>query len=157
MGQISRFIFTLTVVLLITSQVWAQDVDKGRMEFVKNRCYKCHTINSDSVAIEKDMKEFAQSMGVEYKPDEEKDEEKMGGDLSHVGNIRSKEFLTKFVQDPRSYFKDTPDCERESKKKYRKRFKGSDAELKDLVAYISSLKNKNQQAADFKSCLKETN
>lgn len=165
MGQISRYIFTvatltafllsvtLSVTLVRTAN--AAHVDEGRTIFVENRCYKCHTVQSEASAIENEKAKFAESMGVEAKADDDEDDDKTGGDLSHVGKIRDSAFLKKFVQDPRDYFKDSFDCQRTAKKKYRKRFKGSDEELEALVAYISSLKYENQQAADFESCLKE--
>lgn len=158
MGQISRYIFTLATFatfLLLASQGWTQDINKGRTVFVENRCYKCHTVQSESSAIDKEIAKFAASMGVESKADDDEEEDKTGGDLSHVGKIRDTAFLKKFVQDPRDHFKDSFDCQRTAKKKYRKRFKGSDEELQALVAYLSSLKYENQQAADFESCLKE--
>lgn len=155
MGQLSRYFFTIATFLLLASQGLAQDINNGRTVFVENRCYKCHTVQSEASQIEKEIAKFAESMGVEAKANDDDEEDKTGGDLSHVGKIRDKAFLKKFVQDPRDHFKDSFDCQRTAKKKYRKRFKGSDAELKSLVAYLSSLKYENQNPADFESCLKE--
>ena len=133
----------------------ASEKESGRKIFVESRCYTCHTINSESKEIEAVKEEFAKAKGVELKEDnEEGDEEKKGGDLSDVGNERDVKWLTAFVQDPKDYFKDDADCKKIAKKKYRKRFKGSEAELQTLVNYLASLKYGNKKDVSD-SCLKD--
>lgn len=157
MGKVASASLLLTTLLLSGIAVWGQDAgtaEKGREVFVEKRCYTCHTINAEAEAIEKEKMEFAKEKGVEVKEGDE-EEEKRGGDLSHVGKVRDVNWIKELVQDPKDQFKDTSECSREAKKKYRKRFKGTDEELETLVTYLSSLKYEEQQAKGFQSCLKE--
>jgi cytochrome c2 len=55
---------------------------------------------------------------------------KMGGDLSDIGDKKDADWLTKYVKDPKSVM---PEAKMPA-------FKGSDADLQDLVAYLMSLK-----------------
>lgn len=161
MGQVCATIFILTALLISGRVASGQDakvVENGRKIFVEKRCYMCHTINGDAKALEKEKEEFAKAQGVEVKKEEgeeEEEKEKIGGDLSNVGKARDEKWLKEFLRDPRSYFKDTPECAKNAKKKYRKRFKGTDEDLTTLVTYLSSLKYEKQQEKGFESCLKE--
>lgn len=158
MGKVASTLLLLTVLLFSGLAVWSQDtatVEEGRGIFVEKRCYTCHTVNADAEAIEKEKVEFAKAKGVAVKEGDEEEEEKRGGDLSHVGKVRDVNWIKELVQNPKDQFKDTSECSREAKKKYRKRFKGTDEELEALVTYLSSLKYEEQQAKDFETCLKE--
>lgn len=160
MGQVFKTFFILIFLLFSVNLVWGQDSDSakmGRKIFVESRCYTCHTIKAQSQEIEKEKEEFAKAKGVEVKEDEEEDKEegKKGGDLSNVGAQRDTQWIKDFSKDPKAYFKDETECQRLAKKKYRKRFKGSEADLEILVTYLSSLKYGEQQEEGFKSCLKE--
>jgi len=155
MVQIYRYVYVLIFLAAFTAGAYAQDSSAdGPTIFVESRCYTCHTIKAQEAEIEAAKEAFAKSKGVELKDKEEKEEAK-GGDLSDVGNLRTKEWLTKFLKDPRPYFKDAKDCQKEAKKKYRKRFKGSDEQFEVLVTYLSSLKYGDMQEAGFESCLIE--
>ena len=151
MGQIYRYIFILSFVSLLTNFSKAED---GRKIFVEHRCYTCHTINAEAEQLKKDMEEFAKEKGVELKETEE-DADSQKHDLSDIGNERSSEWLTNFLKSPKEYFKDTPDCKKLARKKDRKKFKGSDADLQTLVNYLASLKYGNQGKEEGESCLKE--
>lgn len=154
MEQIYRYVYVL--VLLVTSLTIADNLSlaaDGPTVFVEGRCYTCHTIKAQSEEIEAAKVAFAESKGVEIKKDEK--EEAKGGDLSNVGNQRDKQWITDFLKDPKPFFKDSAACKKEAKKKYRKRFKGSDEEFEILVTYISSLKYGDMQEAGFESCLIE--
>ena len=160
MRNVNLYLFLLISLLASALIVWSQGNEAeqtGRKIFVESRCYTCHTINAQSQQIEKEKEEFAKAKGVEVKEDEEDDEEegKKGGDLSNVGAQRDSKWIKDFSKDPKAYFKDDTECQRLAKKKYRKRFKGSEADLDILVAYLSSLKYEEQQEAGFKSCLKD--
>ncbi|HXG30840.1 MAG TPA: c-type cytochrome [Thermodesulfobacteriota bacterium] len=166
MGQVFRAVFyrslfLLSVLVLSLGVAWGQgtnQVEVGRKVFIEKRCYTCHTVNAEAKVIEKEKEEFAKAKGVEVKPKEEEEEEedqKVGGDLSNVGKVRESKWIQEFVQNPKDYFKEDPECAKKAKKKYRKRFKGTEEELSALVAYLSSLKYEKQQEKDFKSCLKE--
>jgi len=155
MEQIYRYVYVL--VLLISSFTVANTQSSaadGPTIFVESRCYTCHTIKAQSAEIEAAKVAFAESKGVELKEDEDKEEAK-GGDLSNVGNLRDKQWITDFLKDPKPFFKDSASCKKEAKKKYRKRFKGSEEQFEVLVTYISSLKYGDMQEAGFESCLKE--
>ncbi len=159
MGQIFRYIFILTFLVIYSGLSFAEDTktnEQGRKIFIESRCYTCHTIKAEAAQIEKEKEAFAKSRGVELKDEDSKegDDEKKGGDLSNVGNERDSKWLTEFVTNPKKYFKDGADCKKIAKKKYRKRFKGSDEELRTLVNYIASLKYGKQRESS-ESCLKD--
>jgi len=158
MVQIFKNVYVLALMLIIPAAAFAQDASvqqKGINIFVEKRCYTCHTVKAESAQIEAAKEAFAKTKGVELKETAEEKEEAKGGDLSNIGADRTQEWLTKFVKNPKEYFKDTPDCKKLAKKKERKKFKGTDAEFQDLLAWLSSLKYGNKQEAGFKSCLKE--
>ncbi|HEX3034819.1 MAG TPA: c-type cytochrome [Thermodesulfobacteriota bacterium] len=156
-----RSLFLVTVLVLSVSIARGQDtglVEKAHKIFVEKRCYTCHTINAEAEAIEKEKVEFAKTKGVEVKEDDDEDEDekkKIGGDLSHVGKIKDAESIKTFLQNPRGNFKDTAECRRKERSKYKKRFRGTDEELETIVSYLSGLKYEEQQAPGFETCLKE--
>jgi len=158
MVQIHGYVYVLALFLMIPAAAYAQDgsvQQKGIAIFVEKRCYTCHTVKAESAQIEAAKEAFAKSKGVELKESAEDKDESKGGDLSNIGADRTQEWLTKFLKNPKDYFKDTPDCKKLAKKKERKKFKGTDAEFQDLVAWIETLKSGNKQEAGFESCLKE--
>ncbi len=158
MVQIFRNVYVLALMLIIPAAAFAQDTSvqqKGIEIFVEHRCYTCHTVKAEAAQIDAAKVAFAKTKGVESKETAEEKEEPKGGDLSNIGTDRTQEWLTKFLKDPKDYFKDTPDCKKLAKKKERKKFKGTDAEFQDLLAWLSSLKYGDKQEAGFKSCLKE--
>ena len=158
MVQIHGYVYVLALFLMIPAAAYAQDgsvQEKGIAVFVEKRCYTCHTVKAESAQIESAKEAFAKSKGVELKESAEDKDESKGGDLSNIGADRTQEWLTKFLKNPKDYFKDTPDCKKLAKKKERKKFKGTDAEFQDLVAWIETLKSGNKQEAGFESCLKE--
>jgi cbb3-type cytochrome oxidase cytochrome c subunit len=157
MGKIHGPFFILAFIFMFsgTADTRADEVkEQGRKIFVEKRCYTCHTINAESKEIEKVKEEFAKEKGIETSSDDE-EEERIGVDLSDVGTRRDKDRLTKFLEDPKPYFKDTPPCQKNAKKKYRKRFKGTQEDFDALIAYLSTLKYDSQQEKDFESCLND--
>jgi cbb3-type cytochrome oxidase cytochrome c subunit len=154
MEQIYRYVYVL--VLLVTSLTIADNLSlaaDGPTVFVEGRCYTCHTIKAQSEEIEAAKVAFAESKGVELKESDKEDSK--GGDLSNVGSLRDKQWIADFLKDPKPFFKDSAACKKEAKKKYRKRFKGSDEEFEVLVTYIASLKYGDMQEEGFESCLIE--
>jgi len=127
--------------------------DQGRKLFIEKRCYTCHTIDSEANEIEKQKEAFAKEKGVESSSEDDGD--RIGVDLSDIGKRRDKDSFTNFLKDPRPSFKDTPPCQKNAKKKYRKRFKGTPEEFDSLIAYLMTLKYDSQQKEDFESCLKK--
>jgi cbb3-type cytochrome oxidase cytochrome c subunit len=165
MGLFVKVFFLLIGLALLPGPAGAQEAERvkeARRLFVEKRCYTCHTIKAESDAIEKEKEAFAKSRGVEAKDEEEEgdeegedtDDKKKGGDLSHVGREKDAKWIREFVQKPKDYFKDTPECQRLGKKKQRKRFKGTDKELEILAEYLSRLKYA-EQGEKKQSCLKE--
>lgn len=158
MVQIHGYVYVLALLLMIPAAAYAQDgsvQQKGITIFVEKRCYTCHTVKAESAQVEAAKEAFAKSKGVELKESEEDKDESKGGDLSNVGADRDAKWLTDFIKNPKDYFKDTPDCKKLAKKKDRKKFKGTDAEFQDLLAWLETLKYGNMQEAGFESCLKE--
>ncbi len=130
--------------------------DDGLKVFIEKRCYTCHTVGARAAEVEKAQATFVKEMGAE--PDGEeagKEKETRGGDLSDVGKKRDAAWLREFTQNPKPHFKDDADCQREAKKKDRKKFKGTPAELDALLAFLQSLKKEAMQAPGFSSCLRE--
>ena len=158
MVQIHKYVYVLALLFLLTVVGYAEESSvqqKGIEIFVEKRCYTCHTVKAEAAQIDEAKVAFAKSKGVEVKEDAEEKEESKGGDLSNVGADRDGKWLTEFLKNPKDYFKDTPECKKLAKKKERKKFKGTDAQFQDLLAWLETLKYGNKQEADFKSCLKE--
>lgn len=158
MVQIHGYVYVLAFSLMLTAAGFAQESSveqKGIAVFVEKRCYTCHTVKAEAAQIDEAKAAFAKSKGVEVKEDAEEKEESKGGDLSNVGADRDAKWLTDFIKNPKDYFKDTPECKKLAKKKDRKKFKGTDAQFQDLLAWLETLKYGNKQEADFQSCLKE--
>ena len=158
MVQIHGYVYVLALLLVIPASAYAQEgsvQEKGIAVFVEKRCYTCHTVKAESAQVEAAKEAFAKSKGVELKESDEDKDESKGGDLSNVGADRDGKWLTDFIKNPKDYFKDTPDCKKLAKKKDRKKFKGTDAEFQDLLAWLETLKYGNMQEAGFESCLKE--
>ena len=156
MRQNFTFLLIPVVVIILYSTALAQNNEaaaNGRKMFIEKRCYTCHTINAEADAIQKEKEAFAKSKGVELKS-KEKDDEGIAPDLSNIGSKRDAESITTFLKNPKKYFKDTPVCKSNAKKKYRKRFKGSPEELEVLVIYLSNLNYDSYTQEDFVSCLK---
>ena len=157
MAHIFRLVIVMTGLIILSGLASAQDnevKENGRKIFIEKRCYTCHTINAEADAIQKEKEAFAKSKGVELKPDDEKKEEGIAPDLSDIGNKVDTEFLQAFLKNPKKYFKDTPICQSNAKKKYRKRFKGTPEQFEILITYLSTLKYESYNV-DFVSCLKE--
>lgn len=130
--------------------------DAGLKVFIEKRCYTCHTVSARSADVEKQKADFIKASGAGEAGEEgEDDKESRGGDLSDVGKKRDKAWLDTFLKNPKPQFKDDADCQREAKKKDRKKFKGTPEEFDKLTTFLLSLKQDAKQAAGFKSCLKE--
>ena len=158
MKHIFRLSIVMAGLIVLFNLASAQDnqvKENGRKIFIEKRCYTCHTINAEADAIQKEKEAFAKSKGVELKPDDEKKEEGIAPDLSDIGNKVDAEFLKAFLKNPKKYFKNTPVCQSNAKKKYRKRFKGTSEEFETLVAYLTTLKYDSYTREDFESCLIE--
>jgi cbb3-type cytochrome oxidase cytochrome c subunit len=134
----------------------ASAADAGLKVFIEKRCYTCHTISARSAEVEKEKAAFVKEAGVEAEEEGEGDDkETRGGDLSDVGKKRDAAWLQEFMKSPKGHFKDDAACQREAKKKDRKKFKGTPEELNALMALLQSLKQEAKQAPGFTSCLKE--
>jgi len=158
MVQIHGYVYVLAFLLLLPAIGFAQDPSveqKGIAVFVEKRCYTCHTVKAEAAQVEAAKAAFAKSKGVELKESEEDKEESKGGDLSNIGADKDAKWLTDFLKNPKDYFKDTPECKKLAKKKDRKKFKGTDAEFQDLLAWLETLKFGDQQEPGFEQCLKE--
>lgn len=100
--------------------------DDGKQIFLKSECNECHTVKQ--LGIEKlPAKEGGKQSDEEA---EEEDEDTEPPDLSGVGKEHDAKFLAGFLQKK---------VKNDDGKKHRKRFKGSDAELQALVAFLGTL------------------
>lgn len=157
MVQVFRNVYILALLLAIPGAAIAQDgsvQEKGIAVFVEKRCYTCHTVKAEAAQVDAAKAAFAQSKGVELK-ESDGDKEAKGGDLSNIGAEKDTVWLTAFLKDPKDYFLDTPECKKLAKQKDRKKFKGTDAELNDLTAWLVTLKYGDMQEPGFENCLKE--
>ena len=155
MEQIYKYVYVLVFLSMVSAAAYAQDAQQqGQALFIEKRCYTCHTIKAQAAEIKAAKAAFAEEKGVAPKEKDEKDDAK-GGDLSNVGAERDKEWIATYSKDPREYFKDTKACKKSAKKKYRKRFKGSDEDFQVLVTYLSTLKYGDMQEEGFESCIIE--
>jgi cytochrome c2 len=156
MEQVYKYVYILVLLVLLSTGAYAQDASvDGPTVFVESRCYTCHTIKAQSAEIEAAKVAFAESKGVELKEDDDEKDESKGGDLSDVGNERDQKWLFDYVKNPKKFFKSESKCKKLAKKKYRKRFKGSDEHYEVLITYLTTLKYGDMRAADFESCLIE--
>ncbi len=152
----SRLAAVLALGLVAVLAGEASAADPGLKVFIQKRCYTCHAVNSRSAEVEKEKAAFIKEAGVEPEAEgEEGEKETRGGDLSDVGKKRDAAWLQEFTKSPKGHFKDDADCQREAKKKDRKKFKGTPEELDALMAFLLSLKQEAKQAPGFTSCLKE--
>jgi len=133
----------------------ASAADEGLGVFIEKRCYTCHTVNARAAEVDKQKAAFLKESGAEAGEDEEEDKESKGGDLSDVGKKRDKAWLDSFLKSPKGQFKDDAECQREAKKKDRKKFKGTPEDFDKLAAFLLGLKQEAKQAPGFTSCLKE--
>lgn len=101
---ISGFLFALSVVFYGISPAFASDVEKGKKLYGDKKCGLCHVI--------------AGTGG------------KMGPDLTDVGNQRDRDWLTKFLKNPKEVM---PGAKMMA-------VKGSEEEIAALVDYMVSLK-----------------
>ena len=157
MVQVFRNVYILALLLVIPGAAFAQGgsvQEKGIAIFVEKRCYTCHTVKAEAAQIDAAKTAFAQSKGVELK-EESGDKDAKGGDLSNVGAEEDAAWFATFLKDPEGYFQDTPECKKLAKQKDRKKFKGSDADLQALTAWLATLKYGDMQDPGFQNCLKE--
>jgi hypothetical protein len=129
--------------------------DPGVKVFIEKRCYTCHTVSARAAEVEKQKAAFIKQMGAEPDEEGEGEKESRGGDLADVGKKRDAAWLQDFLKNPKPHFKDDADCQKEAKKKDRKKFKGTPEEFTALNGFLSSLKSEAKQAPGFSSCLKE--
>lgn len=99
--------------------------EDGKQIFLKKECNECHTV--ESAGIEK-LPAKDEEPAADEEEGEEDDTEPP--DLSGVGKEHDAKWITGFIQKK---------IKNDEGKKHRKRFKGSDAELAALVAYLGTL------------------
>lgn len=109
--------------------------ESGKEIFLSKECNECHSIRVEQVAVlppeEGKEEEEEEALDVGFGDDVEEEDEVEPPDLSGVGKRHDSAWMTKFV---------TKKIETEEGKKHRKKFKGTDDELRALVSYLASLK-----------------
>lgn len=108
------------VVLASVASVPRGRAADGKEIFLANKCNSCHAIKSQSIAKKADEAEAAEKSESDRKPP----------DLSSVGKKRNADWITKFL---------LKQIENDGEK-HRKRFKGSEADLKVLAGWLETLK-----------------
>lgn len=101
---VSGFLFALTVAFCGISPAFASDVEKGKKIYGDKKCSLCHVIGGKG--------------------------DNMGPDLTHVGNQRDRDWLMKFLKNPKEV---VPGAKMMA-------VKGSEEEITSLVDYMLSLK-----------------
>ena len=105
---------------------YPQSASADKEIFIEHKCNKCHSIASE---------------GIEKKTKKKKEESKdkiAPPDLSDVGKYHDAAFFAKFLKKKTVHILHDG---KEGTKKHKKKFKGSDEELKKLTAWLESLKN----------------
>ena len=128
-----QFAVAVVGVFLVAAVARAEDakVPKGQEVFLKYRCNSCHTVKAEK--IEKRKVEGEEEEGAAEATTTKKKEPP---DLSDVGLKQKPEWMEGWIM--RKEMLDG--------KKHMKRYRGTDAELKDLVAWLSTLKTEDKAA-----------
>jgi mono/diheme cytochrome c family protein len=103
--------------------------EDGKQVFLEHECNECHGVEVLGIA-KLPPEEGAEEEGEEDPGLGEDEEEKEPPDLSGVAKRHPGDWFPKFLKKK---------VANEDGKKHRKRFKGSDAELEALVAFLASL------------------
>jgi mono/diheme cytochrome c family protein len=124
----SRLLIAFAAVLALiglwpVAQARAED---GKQVFLKKECNECHAVEAAGIAKLPAKDDEAEAD--EEEGEEEDDTEPP--DLSGVGKEHDAKWLGGFIQKK---------VKNDEGKKHRKRFKGSDAELEALVAFLGTL------------------
>lgn len=107
-------------VLAAAPQAGARKAKDGKAIFLENKCQSCHAIESQGLARKK------------LEGDEEKGAEgsKKPPDLSNVGSAHDAAWMARFLMK----------LESKDREKHRRKFKGGEADLKTLTAWLATLK-----------------
>lgn len=128
-----QFVAVVVGVFLFAAGARAEEAKapKGQDIFLKYRCNSCHTVKA--AKIEKRKVEGEEEEGAAEATTAKKKEPP---DLSDVGLKQKPEWMEGWIM--RKELLDG--------KKHMKRYRGTDAELKDLVAWLSTLKTEDKAA-----------
>lgn len=114
----------LSLLMLTTQEAKASD-----KLFMEQKCTKCHAISAYNIEKKKSS-------------DDDEDEDSDGDkveppDLSNVGNFHDAAFLSSFMMKEVDH---SPHAGNDTKKKHKVKFKGSEAERKQLADWLVTLK-----------------
>ena len=124
--RISLVLLAIAWLGLVASGAAADD---GKSIYLESKCNECHALAAEGIeVVEPEEAEEEDPFGF---GDDEEEEEEEAGDLSNVGSEHDADWLVK-------YLKKT--VANEDGKKHRKRFKGSDEALRDLSAWLATMK-----------------
>lgn len=120
--RMTRIAATLAALAIVTavSSVHSQTpaAPTGKELFTKFRCNSCHTIQSEAIA-KKASEDAEEDQGDRKSPD-----------LSSVGKKRTAAWMSKFLMK----------LEKNEGELHRKKFRGTEPELKTLTAWLETLK-----------------
>ncbi len=115
----------VAAVLAVFAAAPKDSATAGKDLFLQYKCNSCHTLKAHAIVKQADAEE-----------EEAKEGDRKPPDLSGAGKKRTAEWIGK-------YMLKTVDNDGE---KHRKKFKGTEAELKTLAAWLESLKGEKKAA-----------
>lgn len=121
---IATFGSGLALAALALTGAEAADAIPGKEIFLKNKCQQCHTIQAIGIAKE----EGAEEEEEEAVEGEEKIEP---GDLSGVGKEHTAEWIIRWEKK----------LEKKKGRKHKKKWKGSESDLKVMADWLATLKH----------------
>lgn len=125
-------VLALLVFLALGSRARAED---GRRLFLEKECNECHSIETEGIVKlepkEEPEEEEEDDLGLDFGDDLEEDEDDTEPpDLSGVGKRHDADWMSRFVRKK---------VRTDEGKRHKKLFKGSDEELREIVAFLSAL------------------
>ena len=107
-----------------------KSAETGKDIFLSQKCNKCHNIAAQNIAkLESEDDAMAEEDDLFG---EEEEEATKPPDLSGVGKVHDGAWITQWIEKK---------IANDKGKKHKKRFKGTDEELKTLVTWLSGLKS----------------
>jgi len=125
MTRIASSLAALAIVMA-ASTVQSQNVvaTTGKEIFLKNRCNSCHTVKAESI-VKKASAEAEEDKGDRKSPD-----------LSSIGKTKTAAWMAKYLMK----------LEKNEGELHRKKFRGTEAELKVVTAWLETMKTEEKKA-----------
>lgn len=111
------------------------ETSAGKDLFLKFKCNRCHTITALNIAQDKSKDEEDQDEG-----NGDKEEVKKPKDLSNIGTKHNADWIAGWLTKKEKI----KDMKTKKMKTHKKKFKGTEAELKSLSEWVASLKHETK-------------